>query len=67
MTDEVVKYIEDLETKGYIDPDCRMCNEVFYPQLIEGKTFTEIFAPRHKASGYCRSGKYPHCTCDTCF
>lgn len=23
--------------------------------------------PRHKASDFCRSGKRPHCTCDTCF
>jgi hypothetical protein len=25
------------------------------------------FAPRHKASDYCMSGRRPHCTCDTCF
>ena len=23
--------------------------------------------PSHKASDRCRSNKYPHCTCDTCY
>lgn len=25
------------------------------------------FGPYHNASKYCESGKYNHCTCDTCF
>jgi hypothetical protein len=64
---EIVKKIEKLEHEGRLDPSCRMCNEVFYPALKAGKEFTSIFAPRHKAMDSCRSGKYPHCTCDTCF
>ena len=27
----------------------------------------EDFFPRHDPSPRCRSGKVPHCTCDTCF
>lgn len=25
------------------------------------------FHPYHDASDHCKSGKHPHCTCDTCF
>lgn len=25
------------------------------------------FGPSHRVSGYCQSGKRPHCTCDMCF
>jgi len=27
----------------------------------------DLYAPRHKASTRCESGKKPHCTCDRCF
>jgi len=41
-------------------------------RVVECPTCVEIkasggFGPRHDASPRCESGKYPHCTCDTCF
>jgi hypothetical protein len=36
---------------------CKACEE--YKRLG--------FGPSHNASRSCRSGGYPHCTCDTCF
>lgn len=60
-------YIKELEINEWINPNCLTCKEVFYPQLRQGKKLNEIFAPRHKASVRCESGKTPHCTCDTCF
>ena len=53
--------IARLEAMGSIAPDCAACRE-FY----EHKTL-DPFAPRHTASGGCRSGKRAHCTCDGCF
>lgn len=64
ITDE---HIKKLEEAGELDPNCKGCQEIFYPKLREGKELWEIFAPKHKPSISCRSGKYPHCTCDTCF
>lgn len=61
------QYIKALEMKGLIDPTCKTCEDEFYPKLKEGTKLMDIFAPRHKASESCRSGKHPHCTCDTCF
>ena len=63
----IEEYIRELENKGMLDPNCRTCQNVFYPAIRNGMQYTDIFAPRHKASPRCRSGKYPHCTCDTCF
>ncbi len=60
-------YIKELEIREVINPNCKTCVEIFYPQLRVGMKFERIFAPRHKASSRCESGKYPHCTCDTCF
>jgi len=60
-------YIKALESEQLIDPNCKMCKEIFYPAIAEGKAITDVFAPRHKASSYCGSGKHSHCTCDTCF
>lgn len=37
-------------------PDC--------PQCLSGSVFG---GPSHEASQRCRSGRHPHCTCDTCF
>lgn len=51
------------EKEGRLDPICPGCRE-FY----ESPKFpTDVFAPNHKASNGCESGKRPHCTCDTCF
>lgn len=54
--------IRRMEAGGDLDPNCAMCRNLFYshPKL-------DPFAPRHKAMPTCRSGKRPHCTCDTCF
>lgn len=66
MTEETVEeMISRLEKSGDIDPTCRMCQEIFYPAYKTGITI--VFAPRHKASSRCQSGKHSHCTCDTCF
>lgn len=64
---DVQEYIIRLQNGGYIDPECKTCQHVFYPPLLGGKTLQNIFAPRHKPSSRCESGKHPHCTCDTCF
>ncbi len=61
---EYIKFLEDLDA---LDPNCKTCQEIFYPKIKEGKKQFEIFAPNHKPSAYCESGKHPHCTCDTCF
>lgn len=52
-------------------------NEPRRPSLVEGcktcdKQYAEhgnksVFAPSHNPSKRCKSGSYPHCTCDTCF
>lgn len=59
-------YIADLERRGLIDPNCNGCKE-FYTELRKGKELWQVFAPTHRAMESCRSGKYNHCTCDTCF
>lgn len=43
----------------YFDEKCSFCVE----QENKGNTFF----PPHQASENCESGKYDHCTCDTCF
>lgn len=45
--------------QGSIVEGCKGC-EIFFDN-------PDAFAPRHKASDRCRSGKRSHCTCDTCF
>ena len=40
------------------------------PQIADCKTCKRVSVfggPGHNASPYCRSGKQPHCTCDTCW
>lgn len=64
--------IAELEADGQLDPACPGC-KVFYeyyrstydPSRFE--TRMGPFAPWHRALSNCQSGKYPHCTCDTCF
>jgi hypothetical protein len=63
----IAQYIKYLEVQGLIDPNCMSCANHFYPQLRVGMNFSAIFAPRHEAMKTCKSGKYNHCTCDTCF
>jgi hypothetical protein len=61
--------IERLELDGRLDPECQTCVESFYPFMrTEWKERGDgPFAPSHKASERCKSGKLAHCTCDTCF
>ena len=67
MLEAIEQYIKALEAEGAIDPRCETCVNSFYPKLENGEQLFDIFAPRHKALSTCRSGKHPHCTCDTCF
>lgn len=60
-------YIKVCETIGSIDPNCETCKEIYYPAIAKGEDISSIFAPRHKASDRCKSGKRSHCTCDSCF
>jgi len=61
------KYIKECEDKGWINSNCKMCLEVFYPKLRAGAAISDIFAPSHKPSNRCESGKRLHCSCDICF
>lgn len=53
--------IRRLEASGDLVSDCMGCSE-FYAH-----PFIHPFAPAHRASAGCRSGRRNHCTCDTCF
>lgn len=61
--------IARLEAAGLLDPNCLTCQREFYPHYRERWTPGGFgpFAPSHKALSSCRSGGYPHCTCDSCF
>ncbi len=65
VTETIEERIKRLEQLEEINPYCKTCKKIFYPEYEKGN-FT-VFAPRHKPSPRCRSGKHPHCTCDTCF
>lgn len=67
MNPKIYEYIKELEQRKLINPTCKTCIEIFYPQINIGKRISDIFAPRHQASSRCESGKRNHCTCDTCF
>lgn len=54
--------IKRWESEGRLDPNCPSCKE-FYTAAKP----TSVFAPNHKPSDRCESGKHPHCSCDTCF
>jgi hypothetical protein len=53
------------EREGMLDPECAFCQREVY--AATDKMPEDVFAPRHKALETCRSGRRPHCTCDTCF
>lgn len=59
--------IKELESTGDFNPNCETCQVHFYPAVKSGDSITSVFAPRHKASDKCKSGKYNHCSCDICF
>lgn len=57
-----------LESQGELDPTCPGCTAAytFYREQWEpGRP--SWFGPPHKASPHCESGRYAHCSCDTCF
>lgn len=66
-TQTVDEYLREAEARGDYDPNCKTCVAVFLPEVEKGGVLWNVFAPPHKASPRCQSGKYPHCTCDTCF
>lgn len=65
--EEIEAYMSDMESLGMLDPSCQMCRNIFYPAVQDGRFISSVFAPSHKPSRYCESGKRPHCTCDRCF
>lgn len=42
-------------------------NDSSYPGCQDCLLYSVIGGPSHAASSRCRSGRKPHCTCDTCF
>lgn len=66
-SEEIEEYIKQAELEGYLDPNCSFCQKHYYPEVRKGKKTWDIFAPSHKPSSRCESGKRPHCTCDVCF
>jgi len=52
--------IFQMEKEGRLDPICSGCKE-FY----DSDDPSSVFAPDHRPSPRCESGKRPHCTCDT--
>lgn len=50
---------------------CKGTQEVSYnyePCAVEGCTYNVYgMAPTHAVNDNCKSGKKPHCTCDSCF
>lgn len=61
IVDNKEQRLARLEALGSIVPGCPGCQE-FYDHPTG-----DPFAPRHKPSDNCESGKHPHCTCDICF
>lgn len=57
---ERTETIARLEASGDLVPGCPGCADHY-------RAGGHAFAPRHKASETCRSGKHSHCSCDTCF
>lgn len=43
---------------------CKMCDDARAYFMERGST---PFQPSHEPGYSCRSGKRPHCTCDSCF
>lgn len=54
-----------LEAMGELDPTCAGCLERYSAPTRDA--IFGVFAPRHKASNRCESGKYAHCSCSVCF
>jgi hypothetical protein len=63
--DSAEETIARLEKSGDLDPSCQFCVNHIYRSLREGRGLP--FAPGHKASWGCLSGRRAHCTCNFCF
>jgi hypothetical protein len=50
------------ESEGVVVPDCPGCRSRY-----EAADPRAVFAPWHKPSQRCESGKQPHCACAACF
>jgi len=58
-----MEQIQRWEDEGWLVPGCAGCQE-YYNSTSRP---VDVFAPGHKGSANCESGKRPHCTCDRCF
>jgi hypothetical protein len=61
---DIESSIRRLEALEVLSPNCNRCAPV-YEAIRNGTNLPS--GPSHKASEWCKSGKHPHCTCDTCF
>ena len=61
--ESITEQINRWENEGRLVKNCKSCMEFYYLD----KYPMNVFAPRHKASINCESGKKNHCTCDICF
>lgn len=59
----VMDPISDMRSRGY-EPTCATCQRYYAEHMKKGSA---PFAPHHRASAGCESGKQPHCTCDRCW
>ena len=53
------------EREGFLDPNCKGCAYIY--RATDRMPADVQAGPSHYVSPGCRSGRYPHCTCDTCF
>lgn len=51
--------VDVLTQFGKPNPKYPHCKQCLYGSVFGG--------PSHEASPRCKSGRHPHCTCDTCF
>jgi hypothetical protein len=64
FVETVEQRIARYEEGGTLDPKCGGCTEHYAAIRRTGEM---AFAPRHKASQRCESGRRNHCSCSTCF
>lgn len=65
MPETRAEQIARWEREGFLDPACKGCAYIYRAKDLLP---TEVaMGPSHYASPGCRSGRYPHCTCDSCF
>lgn len=68
LGEERTANIQRLEVLGFLDPSCPKCREQYeYYSNKWQPGDGGPFAPSHKSSVFCESGKRPHCTCPICW